>query len=311
MAGGHDPRQLARDALEHLRNTFLATMARSLVGLPDDDLAHLENQARRLGAPATVRAMETLGEALVDMREAPDPRVTLEVALVRLCRPDADTSPAALVERLERLERALGERAHAPAAAEARKAVGAEAPPPPPPAPPPGPAPGKGRPALGGVRKRRPEASASRVETPSATATATAVEPPPADGPMPTRDELTLAWGDRVLGQLSGRAKALYKSGRFVSVEDGVAVYALPNAVHRERCERSRAEVERALEAEFATRVPIRLVVEPEGSAPPVEEGDEDVGIDVEDIRDAAPAAVASPIDHVMQAFEGAEVVED
>jgi hypothetical protein len=33
--------------------------------------------------------------------------------------------------------------------------------------------------------------------------------------------------------------------------------------------------------------------------------------MNVEDIRDAPPAAVTSPIDHVMQAFEGAEVVED
>ena len=33
--------------------------------------------------------------------------------------------------------------------------------------------------------------------------------------------------------------------------------------------------------------------------------------VDLEEIRDATPAAVASPIDHVMQAFEGAEVVEE
>jgi hypothetical protein len=132
------------------------------------------------------------------------------------------------------------------------------------------------------------------------------------DGPLPSRDELTIAWGDRVLGQLSARAKALYKSGRFVSVEDGVAVYALPNAVHRERCERCRADVEQALEAEFGTRVPIRLVVDSDAAPPAaVDDHDEDLSIDAEDIREAAPAAVTSPIDHVMQAFEGAEVVED
>src|SRR5438270_52779 len=123
-AAGHDARQLARDLLEHLRQIFLAMTARSLVGLPDDDLGRLEDQARRLGAPAMVRAMEALGEALVDMRESPDPRITLEVVLVRLCRPDADNSPAALLERIERLERAVGERSAAPARAEVRKAVG-------------------------------------------------------------------------------------------------------------------------------------------------------------------------------------------
>jgi hypothetical protein len=33
--------------------------------------------------------------------------------------------------------------------------------------------------------------------------------------------------------------------------------------------------------------------------------------MDVEELRDATPAAVASPMDHVMQAFEGAQVVEE
>jgi DNA polymerase-3 subunit gamma/tau len=280
-AAGHDARQLGRDLLEHLRQVFLTTMARSLVGLPDDDLARLEDQARRLGAPAMVRAMEVLGEALVDMRESPDPRITLEVALVRLCRPEADASPAALLERVERLERALGERAVEPARAEVRKAVSkstAKAPPAP---PPPGPA-----------SKPQPSPPANPV----------------ASGPLPNREDITLAWGDRVLDTLPPRAKALYKSGRFLVVEDGAAVYALPNEVHRDRCERMRADVEQALAVEFGRPVPVRLVVEPAPGAPPPPE---DEVIDVEELREAAPAAVSSPIDHVMQAFEGAEVVEE
>jgi DNA polymerase-3 subunit gamma/tau len=287
MAAGQDARQLARDLIEHLRNTFLATMAPRVAGLPDDEVTRLGDQARRLGAPATVRAMETLGEALVDMRESPDPRITLEVALVRLCRPDADTSPAAIVERLERLERAADERTHAPAVAEARKAV-RKAPPPPPPPPS---AKEGGNPAPSSAPKQAPPRTASQ-------------------GELPTRDELTLAWGDRVLGKLSPRAKALYKSGRFTEVDGTAAVYALPNKVHRDRCERVRDDVEAALATEFGRPVPLRLVVDEEPSAPPPEPVDE-VTIDVEEVREATPAAVASPIDHVMQAFEGAEVVED
>ena len=69
--------------------------------------------------------------------------------------------------------------------------------------------------------------------------------------------------------------------------------------------------MEAALAAEFGRPVPLRLVVDEASSAPPPEPVDEDVTIDVEELRDATPAAVASPIDHVMQAFEGAEVVEE
>ena len=47
----------------------------------------------------------------IDMRDAPDPRITLEVALVRLAVAGRRRQPvAAVLERLERLERLVGER---------------------------------------------------------------------------------------------------------------------------------------------------------------------------------------------------------
>jgi hypothetical protein len=137
------------------------------------------------------------------------------------------------------------------------------------------------------------------------------VAKPKGDLDLPSRDELTLAWGDRVLDRLSPKAKALYKPGRFTQVDGDAAVYALPNKVHVQRCDKVRNDVEAALAEEFGRPVPLRLIVDEVSSAPPPEPVEEDVTIDVEEIRDATPAAVASPIDHVMQAFEGAEVVED
>src|SRR5205085_4817413 len=106
-AAGRDARRLGEELIEHLRNAFLMAMrAGELVDLPDDARDRLADQAHRLGPAGITRAMETLGQALVDMREALDPRVTLEVALVRAARPDAEVTPAALLERIERLERA-------------------------------------------------------------------------------------------------------------------------------------------------------------------------------------------------------------
>ena len=110
ISAGRDPRRLGTDLLEQLRDGFLATQARSLVLLADDAVAAVEAQARRLGTPALVRAMEVIGQALIDMRDAPDPRITLEVALVRLAAVEADDSRSALLVRIERLERLVGER---------------------------------------------------------------------------------------------------------------------------------------------------------------------------------------------------------
>ena len=94
--------------MEHLRNAFLALKAPSLL-LPASASRRLTDQASEMGLPFLVRTMETVGKALIDMRDSVDPRVTLEVALIRVASPGADTSPGALLERIEQLERRLGE----------------------------------------------------------------------------------------------------------------------------------------------------------------------------------------------------------
>ena len=62
------------------------------------------DQAARLGAAGATRALDVMGEAFVGIQDAPDQRIPLEVALVRLTRPELDTSLAALAERITRLE---------------------------------------------------------------------------------------------------------------------------------------------------------------------------------------------------------------
>ncbi len=104
---GMGPRRLGTELVEHLRNAFLAAQAPSLAQVPGDAVAQLAGQASRLGLPLLVRTMEVVGQALVDMRDSVDPRVTLELALMRCASPDVGTSPAALLERIERLERQL------------------------------------------------------------------------------------------------------------------------------------------------------------------------------------------------------------
>ncbi len=110
IAAGKDARRLGNDLLEYLRNAFLAVQAPSLVLLPGVTVEKLADSARGMTLPALVRAMEMVGQALVDMRDSADPRVTLEVALIRLASPALDASPAALLERIERLERAIAEK---------------------------------------------------------------------------------------------------------------------------------------------------------------------------------------------------------
>jgi hypothetical protein len=85
-----------------------------------------------MGNPAIVRAIEIFGQAIIDIRgqTVPDPRLVLEVAVVRITRREARTREETLLDRVERREQKLAN--GVPAAA---PAVEAE-PPAPPPAPP-------------------------------------------------------------------------------------------------------------------------------------------------------------------------------
>ncbi len=78
----------------------------------------------------------------------------------------------------------------------------------------------------------------------------------------PTLSDLEGAWRDGLLERLPIRARALFSSGRFVAVEDGVAVVGLPNEPHLHVCEGLFSEVETALASWFGVAIPVRLIVD-------------------------------------------------
>ncbi|MFZ0664485.1 MAG: hypothetical protein WAM97_01935, partial [Acidimicrobiales bacterium] len=98
---------VAGELADHLRQGFLSVVAPNLVALQGDDVTSVSELASKMGLPALVRAIEALGTVQVEMREAPDPRLHVEVCLLRLTRPEVDDSVQALLERVDRLERAL------------------------------------------------------------------------------------------------------------------------------------------------------------------------------------------------------------
>ena len=107
LAAGREPRLVGEELLGRLRDTFLLTVGAPAAQLPDTERGRLTDLGARMGAAAVTRALEAVGEALLEMRQAADPRIPLEVALVRLTRPVLDTSLSALVERVAALEAAL------------------------------------------------------------------------------------------------------------------------------------------------------------------------------------------------------------
>jgi DNA polymerase III subunit gamma/tau len=108
---GRDPVQFMRDLTAHLRQLVVV---QTLGEAPDsfsvtaDQTARLEAQAEALPQQEAVRAIDLIADALAAVKEGSDPRIQLEVALLKAARPRADASMEALLLRIEQLERGAG-----------------------------------------------------------------------------------------------------------------------------------------------------------------------------------------------------------
>ena len=104
---GHDVGRLVVDLLEHLRHLMLVQATGEVpdtLPVTDEARERLREQAIQLGAPTVLRLIDLLHVAVEDMRQGGDPRLPLELALVKVTRPGSDLSRESLAFRLDRLE---------------------------------------------------------------------------------------------------------------------------------------------------------------------------------------------------------------
>ena len=104
---GQDLGRLVTDLLEHLRHLLLVQhMGEVPDSLPvtEETRERLREQANQLGEATVLRLIDLLAVAVEDMRQGGDPRLPLELALVKVTRPGSDLSRESLAYRLEQLE---------------------------------------------------------------------------------------------------------------------------------------------------------------------------------------------------------------
>ncbi len=104
---GQDLGRLVADLIEHLRHLLLVQHVGHVpdsLPVTDETKDLLREQANQLPEPTVLRLIDLLAIAVEDSRQGADPRLPLELALVKVTRPHADLSRESLAHRVELLE---------------------------------------------------------------------------------------------------------------------------------------------------------------------------------------------------------------
>lgn len=245
VQGGTDIADLAHDLTAYIRDLYVVTLTggTGIEGPRADELDVYKSRARLFEGPERLaRILTILSDLNMELRNATDPRLSLEIALTRMAHPTTDLTLESLSERIEKLEamltrlrmEELPQQTQVPAAA----APAAPAPtassktisPAPAPAPKAASAP-KAEPA-----SKAAPAPAASVETEPPAAPAPAPEPaapeipaPPAMETAVTLDQATVTrkWGEaaRVIGGKKANLSGTISSIRALLADTGDSIF--------------------------------------------------------------------------------------
>jgi len=299
---GADPRALTEDIVRYLRDAFLSLMAPELVQLPKERAEIVGEQARRMGATSVVRAIEVLGDVLIEIRHAPDARLLLEVAVVKLTRQNSNTDVATLMARIERLESGV---------TAMRDSTGPIA----------RPAlldPNTGRAKLGGRA-----ASAMPATNPQPTKPAASPEPvKPAAALQPEKSvapmgdaELKTRWPEVVAAQ-KPIVRALYSAVSVSECKDGVLTLVAPSEMHISKSTEHLQTLIDSLLRVCGKKVEVKFIVSApkrgksnQDASPP--EDDIDIIEDISETTNAPVGKQSSAIDELAKAFPGSQIIDN
>ncbi|MEA2347206.1 MAG: polymerase subunit gamma/tau [Thermoleophilaceae bacterium] len=233
---GRDATQFIRDFTEHLRRLYVVQTLGDVPGTfaPMPEHAdRLASQADRLSQPDVLRSIDLMGEALGAVKEGSDPRIRLELALLKASQAPTDLSLQALMFRIEQLEHRLaGGSGSAPPPASAQ----------PPAATPPEVSPQPRPVAAPAAEAPAPEATSPTSAPSGSAATATITEPvleaapdpapePQADGGDLTVERLQTLWPAVVdaVRKENAMVGALFGEARAAALDAGRLVVAFPS----------------------------------------------------------------------------------
>ena len=107
---GKDVRNLVNDLIDHFRNLMVCKISNDLdeiISLPEETIDLLKQQAETIDTNNLIRILNILSEAQDGMKISSNPRVLMEVTMIKIAQPMFDESKEALIKRIENLEQKI------------------------------------------------------------------------------------------------------------------------------------------------------------------------------------------------------------
>jgi len=334
LESGSEPRTIGEQVLAILRNCFLSTMGAPLSHISELEKGQSQDLAKKVGAARLTNSLEVIGSALVEMRQAPDQRVPLEVAILKLTKKSLSSADggdvvSGLIQRIEELEEKINVLSTSPApvsqlkaesqsvtnlgtkleesqtsgpAASARKVLeSAKSKAPPSPR------------AVNGA----PETAESKPQEKTQPVQDTGIEKPVGDLTVGNVSPIF----DQCLEACSQKTRVRFKGGQIQSVSGNQIVFTVPNQIHADRCTDVKSDLVDSLSVKLGKdiildiQVDNKAIIEKQNTViqnkPKV-----DVDIDLTDIGpidelEEANDIASDQIGRIKNIFPGSKLVEN
>ena len=301
---GKEPRLVGENLLSSLREAFLFSMGVPLEGLTDEEKEKINKFSKQVTPALITRSLEILGLSLVDMRRSPDPRVDLEVALVKISsnQTSSDSSTLdSLESRVTLLEETIRDLKLTNSTREKKgnsQVVSDQT-------------------EELGKKTLEAESLQNNLGNNESELSKSVSKVDVEKKGIPTKQQFVDSWGEELLPKLSKKARARFSAGRPVSVDENGVTIALPNEPHLRRCSELLGELEAAIKNTLGLLVPVLLAVDdqslsslsPPNPVKPPTPVNNDEDLDLSDLVEADPNS-GSAVERLSQAFPGAEIVE-
>lgn len=110
LFSGKDIVQFIKELLKHFRNLLMVKISKKpeeIIDVSEDTIGMLKEQAKKIRSEELMRGISILVDAENDCKTSSQPRIRLEMALIKFCRREYDTSPEMILSRINAIEEKL------------------------------------------------------------------------------------------------------------------------------------------------------------------------------------------------------------